>query len=184
MLMEETCKKATDELQWPVFEVSENDVKLLWAHHAASLQVAIHESVSSDDMAASDDSKVFGGLHQVCNRPIQESYFENSIQPTCSTGDCSELSVDFRNCTGVFLIFYKILIGLILMCKRTELLFLFRKETPWSVLPRNQNLWEVWSFAQFSNINFFNFSTYSSILLQSTHQPTTSKLDCSHPLSR
>ena len=136
LLTEETCKKATDELQWPVFEASENDLKLLWAHHVASLQVAHNESAISNE-AVGDASEL---LLQECVEPEQEVSFGKSIPAICSAEDCSKLSIHIPCCRTVFVCCSNFLICFILLMKCTEQWFLFGKESPWSVCSGNLNL--------------------------------------------
>ena len=95
-LINEGVTPNTHELQWPVFEVTEQDLVDLWAYHVASLQVDKSElSETNNAPSPVEDPGMLSELPPV--------YFRSNGQQssTSSSEDRKQVNIDFATCTKI-----------------------------------------------------------------------------------
>ena len=133
--------KPSNELQWPIFEVTEADLVAFWEYHIASLQengskdteagADNSPSVKPDKLKAGVDYEVFAEKFSVCDKPKQGFNRGMSARPASLTEECSEFGVCFLNYTKYFRLLFDVLISFAMMWLYVEQKLNIRREPPW-----------------------------------------------------
>ena len=133
--------KPSNELQWPIFEVTEADLVAFWEYHIASLQengskdteagADISLSMKPDKITACVDNEVFAEEFSVCDKPKQGFNRGMSARPASLTEECSEFSVCFCGYTKYFRLLFDVLISFAMMWIYVEQKLNIRREPLW-----------------------------------------------------